>query len=72
MSMEEFAVGAAQSGILTDKEAVQLFLYFTVSFKLVFPYIWFSDTKNVFIAKMLTCSIDIKKKNIYFENLDSD
>lgn len=31
MSMEEFANGAAQSGILTDREAVQMFLYFTVS-----------------------------------------
>ena len=31
MSVEEFAAGPAQSGVLTDREVVQLFLYFTVS-----------------------------------------
>lgn len=31
MSIEEFATGPAQSGILEDKEVVQLFLYFTVN-----------------------------------------
>ncbi|MCL4124159.1 UNVERIFIED_CONTAM: hypothetical protein GTU68_027466 [Idotea baltica] len=31
MSIEEFAQGPAQSDILTDKEIVQLFLYFTVN-----------------------------------------
>ena len=31
MSVEEFAQGAAQSGILFDREVVQLFLYFTVN-----------------------------------------
>lgn len=31
MTVEEFAVGAAQSGILTDREVVELFLYFTVT-----------------------------------------
>lgn len=31
MTVEEFAVGAAQSGILTDREVVQLFLHFTVN-----------------------------------------
>lgn len=31
MSVEEFAGGAAQSGILTDREVVSLFLYFTVN-----------------------------------------
>ncbi|KAA0192717.1 hypothetical protein HAZT_HAZT009951 [Hyalella azteca] len=31
MSVEEFAQGPAQSGILTDAEVVQLFLYFSVS-----------------------------------------
>lgn len=31
MTIEEFAQGPAQSDILTDKEIVQLFLYFTVS-----------------------------------------
>ena len=31
MSIEEFAMGPAQSGILEDKEVVNLFLYFTVN-----------------------------------------
>ena len=31
MSVEEFAVGPAQSGLLTDREVVSLFLYFTVN-----------------------------------------
>lgn len=31
MTVEEFAIGAAQSGILTDREVVELFLYFTVT-----------------------------------------
>lgn len=31
MSVEEFAVGAAQSGLLSDREVVSLFLYFTVN-----------------------------------------
>ena len=31
MTVEEFAQGPAQSGILTDREVVQLFLHFTVS-----------------------------------------
>ena len=31
MTVEEFAQGAAQSGILSDREVVQLFLYFTVN-----------------------------------------
>ncbi|KAK3609119.1 hypothetical protein CHS0354_007797 [Potamilus streckersoni] len=40
MSIEEFAIGAAQSGILEDREVVQLFLYFTVNPK---PSINFQD-----------------------------
>ena len=40
MTVEEFASGAAQSGILTDRETVQLFLYFTVNPK---PSIGFLD-----------------------------
>lgn len=40
MSMEEFANGAAQSGILTDRESVQMFLYFTVNPK---PSVGFLD-----------------------------
>ena len=31
MTIEEFAAGVAQFGILTDREAVSLFLYFTVN-----------------------------------------
>jgi BTB/POZ domain-containing protein 1/2 len=31
MSVEEFAIGAAQSGLLSDREVVSLFLYFTVN-----------------------------------------
>ncbi|KAK2152831.1 hypothetical protein LSH36_316g01038 [Paralvinella palmiformis] len=41
MTVEEFAVHAAQSGILTDREIVQLFLHFTVNPK---PYVSFQDT----------------------------
>ncbi|KAK6179520.1 hypothetical protein SNE40_011854 [Patella caerulea] len=40
MTVEEFAVGAAQSGILEDREVVELFLYFTVNPK---PNINFLD-----------------------------
>lgn len=41
MTVEEFAMGAAQSGILTDREIVELFLHFTVNPK---PYVCFQDT----------------------------
>ncbi|KAK7793673.1 hypothetical protein R5R35_013153 [Gryllus longicercus] len=41
MSVEEFAVGAAQSGLLTDREVVSLFLYFTVNPK---PVVGFLDS----------------------------
>ena len=41
MTVEEFAVGAAQSGILTDREVVELFLHFTVNPK---PSVGFLDT----------------------------
>lgn len=40
MTIDEFAVGAAQSGILTDREIVSLFLYFTVNPK---PSVGFLD-----------------------------
>ncbi|XP_002740428.1 BTB/POZ domain-containing protein 2 [Saccoglossus kowalevskii] len=40
MSVEEFASGAAQSGILTDREVVSLFLHFTVNPK---PTVEFPD-----------------------------
>lgn len=40
MNVEEFAQGAAQSGLLQDREVVQLFLYFTVNPK---PQISFLD-----------------------------
>ena len=41
MTVEEFAQGAAQGGILLDREVVQLFLYFTVNPK---PSVGFLDT----------------------------
>ncbi|XP_046386661.1 BTB/POZ domain-containing protein 1-like isoform X2 [Ischnura elegans] len=41
MTVEEFAVGAAQSGLLTDREVVSLFLYFTVNPK---PPVSFVDS----------------------------
>ncbi|VVC91261.1 BTB/POZ domain-containing protein 2-like [Leptidea sinapis] len=41
MSVEEFAMGPAQSGLLDDREIVQLFLYFTVNPK---PNVGFLDT----------------------------
>jgi BTB/POZ domain-containing protein 1/2 len=40
MSVEEFAQGPAQSGLLSDREVVSLFLYFTVNPK---PAINFLD-----------------------------
>ena len=40
MTVEEFAAGAAQSGLLTDREVVQLFLYHTVQPR---PDVPFSD-----------------------------
>ena len=40
MSIEEFAASVAQSGILTDKEVVSLFLHFTVNPK---PQVQFLD-----------------------------
>ena len=40
MTVEEFAVGAAQSKILTDREVVELFLHFTVNPK---PSVGFLD-----------------------------
>ncbi|KAG8233417.1 hypothetical protein J437_LFUL013411 [Ladona fulva] len=39
MTVEEFAVGAAQSGLLTDREVVSLFLYFTVNPKPNVPFV---------------------------------
>ena len=41
MTVEEFAMGAAQSGILNDREVVELFLHFTVNPK---PEVKFLDT----------------------------
>ncbi|XP_076880572.1 BTB/POZ domain-containing protein 2a isoform X2 [Brachyhypopomus gauderio] len=40
MTIEEFAAGPAQSGILTDREVVSLFLHFTVNPK---PHVEFID-----------------------------
>ena len=41
MTVEEFAMGAAQSAILSDREVVELFLHFTVNPK---PSVCFQDT----------------------------
>nr|BAF63845.1 putative BTB/POZ domain protein [Hydroides elegans] len=41
MTVEEFAGGPAQSGLLLDREVVQLFLYFTVNPK---PHVGFNDS----------------------------
>lgn len=60
MTVEEFAMGSAQSGILSDREVVQLFLHFTVNPK---PAVSFLDTPRfVFCAltsyyvKLLICN----------------
>lgn len=47
MTVDEFAGGAAQSGLLTDKEIVSLFLYFTVNPK---PAIEFSDAPRSIVC----------------------
>ncbi|XP_013390158.1 BTB/POZ domain-containing protein 1 [Lingula anatina] len=39
MSVEEFAMGPAQSNLLQDRETVQLFLYFTVNPKPTVPFL---------------------------------
>lgn len=47
MTVEEFAVGPAQSNILTDREIVSLFLYFTVNPK---PSVSFPDVPRCCIT----------------------
>ncbi|VDK49206.1 unnamed protein product [Cylicostephanus goldi] len=47
MTVEEFAQSAAQSGLLTDREVVNLFLYFTVNPK---PSIGFNDNPRCSVA----------------------
>ncbi|KAJ1359017.1 BTB/POZ domain-containing protein 2, variant 2 [Parelaphostrongylus tenuis] len=47
MTIEEFAQSAAQSGLLTDREVVNLFLYFTVNPK---PSIGFNDNPRCSVA----------------------
>ncbi|XP_077988705.1 BTB/POZ domain-containing protein 2-like [Glandiceps talaboti] len=53
MSVEEFASGAAQCGILTDREVVSLFLHFTVNPK---PTVEFPDNPR--------CCLTGKEQNI--------
>lgn len=54
MTVEEFASGAAQSGILTDRETVELFLYFTINPK---PSIGFLDIpRSCMSGKEITIS----------------
>ncbi|CAN8005089.1 unnamed protein product [Ixodes hexagonus] len=47
MSIEEFALGPAQSGVLTDRELVSLFLHFTVNPK---PAVGFPDVPRCCIV----------------------
>ncbi|BES88179.1 Hypothetical protein NTJ_00985 [Nesidiocoris tenuis] len=61
MGLEEFAQGPAQSGILTDREVVSLFLYFTVNPK---PSLRFKDTPR--------CSLTGKEQSVNrFQQVDS-
>uniref|UniRef100_A0A1B6DZ41 BTB domain-containing protein n=2 Tax=Clastoptera arizonana TaxID=38151 RepID=A0A1B6DZ41_9HEMI len=53
MTIEEFAMGAAQSGILTDREVVSLFLYYTVNPK---PTVNFLNTPR--------CSMTGKEQSV--------
>ncbi|ETN80092.1 PHR domain protein [Necator americanus] len=53
MTVEEFAQSAAQSGLLTDREVVNLFLYFTVNPK---PSIGFND-KHAAVFSSPRCSV---------------
>uniref|UniRef100_A0A1B6F9I4 BTB domain-containing protein n=2 Tax=Proconiini TaxID=565685 RepID=A0A1B6F9I4_9HEMI len=61
MSVEEFACCPAQSGILTDREVVSLFLYFTINPK---PSISFKDTPR--------CSMTGKEQSVNrFQQIES-
>jgi len=61
MSVEEFAQGPAQSGILTDKEIVSLFLHFTVNPK---PPVAFLDVPR--------CSMTGKEQTVNrFQQIES-
>lgn len=61
MTVEEFAQGPAQSGLLTDRELVSLFLYFTVNPK---PPIPFRDTPR--------CSLTGKEQAVHrFQQVES-
>ena len=53
MTVEEFAQGPAQCGILTDRETVSLFLHFTVNPK---PSVSFLDVPR--------CSMTGKEQNV--------
>lgn len=59
MTVEEFAQGPAQSGILTDREVVQLFLHFTASLR----YLKFSFSCTLFLF-LLPCTIESSLKII--------
>jgi len=61
MSVEEFACGPAQSGILTDRETVSLFLHFTVNPK---PPVGFLDVPR--------CSMTGKEQTVCrFQQIES-
>ncbi|XP_024085706.1 BTB/POZ domain-containing protein 2-like isoform X2 [Cimex lectularius] len=51
MGLEEFAQGPAQSGVLTDREVVSLFLYFTVNPK---PPLRFKDSPRGLMTGQLS------------------
>ncbi|XP_073978768.1 BTB/POZ domain-containing protein 1-like [Rhodnius prolixus] len=61
MGLEEFAQGPAQSGLLSDREALSLFLYFTVNPK---PTLRFKDTPR--------CSLTGKEQSVNrFQQVES-
>ena len=61
MTVEEFAQGPAQSGILTDRECVSLFLHFTVNPK---PPVGFLDAPR--------CSMTGKEQTVCrFQQIES-
>ncbi|XP_043199941.1 BTB/POZ domain-containing protein 2-like [Amphibalanus amphitrite] len=61
MSVEEFAAGPAQSGVLTDREVVQLFLYFTVNPK---PRVSFSETQR-------SCMMGVEQSACRFSQVEA-
>ena len=69
MSIEEFAMGPAQSGVLEDKEVVQLFLYFTVNPK---PSIHFQVYTFKYFTKVFICHSFYNFENFFYIKSSSD